>query len=696
MACNCVRWVDLMTDNKTRIRQSLLSLSVGDFGHRVTELLNTLGYKSDRIVHDRFVSALEFINEYSADQPTQYEELFLLEVKSVRVLFQLTDAEIDVEQTKLLNENIFDSGKTKSFVFVAVQLTSHKYARGQYASFTREINKRFNMPVVVLFKTLGDLYTISFVHRRENLRDQTRHVLGPISLIREIKAKDPNRAHIDILEALMMDARLKWMDDNDKQKNFDGLLKSWLSALDVEELNKRFYCDLFEWFLHAVNHSKLPKSNIKSLKPEEHTLRLITRLLFIWFIKQKGLVADDLFNENRIRTLLKNYDSKDGDSYYRVILQNLFFATLNTKISDRNFNDSPNDALSYHFKNEMEDPKALQTLFNKTPFINGGLFDCLDDDSDLVDYFVTDPEKRSVYSIPNFLFFNSGVGGYKMAKNHNKNSIPGLFTIFGKYHFTVEENTPLEQEVALDPELIGKVFENLLAAYNPETRETVRNQTGSYYTPRKIVDYMVDESLCTVLTDKVTKLMEKNTVNASMKLSEKQITVLGDKIRALLGYSFNVTNSKLNNLECKHIVHVISKIKIIDPAVGSGAFPMAVLNKLTLILNRVDPDNVLWERLQRDMTKERIKDVFEYEDEKLRETQLKHINTVFEKYRNNFGRKLCLIQNNIYGVDIQPIAIQIAKLRFFISLAIEQDPTANPSTNYGIHPLPNLETRFVA
>ena len=686
--------VTLMINNKTRIEKSLQSLSVGDFGHQVISLLDTLGYKSERILHDRFVTASEFVNEYRSDQSTQSEKSFLVEVKSVRVLFQLTDAEIDAKQAKLFDEKTFDSGKTKSFVFVAVELIEPKYVRGQYASFTREINKRFNMPVVVLFKTPSDFYTLSFVHRRKNQRDPTRYVLGPISLIREIESKKPSHAHIDILEALMMDERLKWIDDYGKPKNFDGLLDSWLNALDVEELNKRFYCELFAWFLHAAKYSKLPKTSLKSLKPEEHTLRLITRLLFIWFIKQKGLVAGDLFNENKIQTLLKNYDSQDGDSYYRVILQNLFFATLNTKITNRTFGNDPNNMSSYHYQNEMKDLETLRSLFNQTPFINGGLFDCLDDadGSSYIDYFVNDPNQRRDYSIPNFLFFNPREEGAKV-KDRNKNSIPGIFTIFNKYHFTVEENTPLEQEVALDPELLGKVFENLLAAYNPETRETVRNQTGSYYTPRKIVDYMVDESLCIVLTDNVLKSLSASKKN---KLTKKYTNLLENKIRNLLDYSSNVTDYNLTDIERKHIVHVISEIKIIDPAVGSGAFPMAVLHKLTLILNRVDTDNSIWERLQRDMARERIKDVFEHEDEKLRETQLHHINTVFEKYRDDFGRKLCLLQNNIYGVDIQPTAIQIAKLRFFISLAIEQDPTTNPNHNYGIHPLPNLETRFVA
>ena len=128
----------------------------------------------------------------------------------------------------------------------------------------------------------------------------------------------------------------------------------------------------------------------------------------------------------------------------------------------------------------MRDPDTLLALFAQTPFINGGLFDCLDsfeeaprDGGYRIDCF-SDKDYEKL-SIPNRLFFDDS---------------RGLIPLLEHYKFTVEENTPIEQEVALDPELLGKVFENLLAAYNPETGETARRQTGSYYTPRPIVDYI--------------------------------------------------------------------------------------------------------------------------------------------------------------------------------------------------------------
>ena len=132
------------------------------------------------------------------------------------------------------------------------------------------------------------------------------------------------------------------MDINDHQTNFDGLLAAWLDALDTEELNRRFYRELFDWFERAIREATFPNNQKRTLPPEEHVIRLITRLLFIWFIKEKRLVAEELFIEKQIRRLLKNYDRDEGDSYYRAVLQNLFFATLNTEIGKRGFSKVSN------------------------------------------------------------------------------------------------------------------------------------------------------------------------------------------------------------------------------------------------------------------------------------------------------------------------------------------------------------------
>ena len=122
-------------------------------------------------------------------------------------------------------------------------------------------------------------------------------------------------------------------------------------------------------------------------------------------------------------------------------------------------------------------------------------------------------------------------------------------------------------------------------------------------------------------------------------------------------------------------MRAIAGLKLIDPAVGSGAFPMGALHKLTLALRRLDPQNTLWESLQKELAGRRAAAAFEEPNQAERDAELEEISANFEQYRgSDFGRKLYLIQNSIYGVDIQPIACQISKLRFFISLAIEQEP----------------------
>ncbi len=248
----------------------------------------------------------------------------------------------------------------------------------------------------------------------------------------------------------------------------------------------------------------------------------------------------------------------------------------------------------------------------------------------------------------------------------------------------MEENTPIEQEVALDPELLGKVFENLLAAYNPETRETARKQTGSYYTPRPVVDYMVEEALMASLTE-------------NCQPTDDDRIFWQERLRYLLDYedAFDDANDLFEEEEAEDIVRAIADIKVLDPAVGSGAFPMRMLHKLTLALRRLDPDNKRWEALQKERARAKADAAFETQNQQERDAELLEISETFERYSGDFGRKLYLIQNSIFGVDIQPIACQIAKLRFFISLAIEQEQDED-ADNFGIKPLPNLETRFVA
>ena len=414
------------------------------------------------------------------------------------------------------------------------------------------------------------------------------------------------------------------------------------AAFSVEALTKQFYKDLFDWYQWAVE----PSSNItfpNNITTEDDdrddietkVIRMITRIMFVWFIKQKNLVPDRLFDIDFLTTILKDFDpySTTVGNYYNAILQNLFFGTLNRAIKDEDGNtrkfasSSKRDVKTLYRYAEMFSisEEEVVNLFAEVPFLNGGLFECLDKTK----------YADGVEQCYNFDGFSRNDGRFADGRFKHRAIVPnnlffepekGLISILGRYNFTIEENSPEEQQVALDPELLGKVFENLLGAYNPETKETARNQSGSFYTPREIVNYMVDESL---------------------------IAYLGGNafVRSLFRNDFTFDKTKTDDYQ--KIAEKLKAVKVLDPACGSGAFPMGLLNRMIDILERISPD-------------ERIYDL-----------------------------KLSVIENCLYGSDIQSIAAQITKLRFFISLICDCEKDAS-KPNFGIPTLPNLETKFVS
>ena len=425
-------------------------------------------------------------------------------------------------------------------------------------------------------------------------------------------------------------------------KNSKLALSDVTAAFSVEALTKQFYKDLYEWYQWAVdpasgvyfpNNTSIEADDREDI--ETKIIRLITRIMFVWFIKQKELVPNKIFDVDFLETILKDFDPNSAvvGNYYNAILQNLFFGTLNRAIEDEQGNkrkfatNVKKDIKTLYRYAEMftiSEDEVIK-LFSEVPFLNGGLFECLDktktidgveqaynyDGFSRNDKKFADGRYRNRAVVPNVLFFEPE---------------RGLISILSRYNFTIEENSPEEQQVALDPELLGKVFENLLGAYNPETKETARNQSGSFYTPREIVNYMVDESL---------------------------ISYLGNTafVRSLFSPEF--VYDKTKEAEYKTIADKLKAIKILDPACGSGAFPMGLLNKMIEILCHITPDENIYEM------------------------------------------KLAIIENCIYGSDIQSIAAQITKLRFFISLICNCEKDAT-KPNFGIPTLPNLETNFVA
>ena len=659
------------------LQKALSLFASGSLRGAAAKLLNTLGYRSERTIDVGSVE--EFLDTVDAEEKLNARQREALGAwRGVEIVFQVTGDEI-VEQTTLFEQIEFDKGRDKSFLFLAVDLADGPYNRTRLADMTRAVNRLFAMPVIVLFR-YGSTLTLAVVHRRAHKRDGKRDVLEKVTLIKDIDLANPHRAHLDIL----VDLSMQGLTEKESIRDFDALHAAWEQKLKVEELNRKFYRGLFDWFKRASEECRFPDDDAGKGNNERHVIRLITRLLFIWFLREKGLVPGELFEEDFARNALKKYDP-DATDYYRAVLQNLFFATLNTAIEQRAFRTQSNrthrnpthrDFSKYRYRMLLTDPDGFLDKLKKVPFVNGGLFDCLDDFEGVkrgghrIDVFTDNVAQGRALSVPARLFFD----------------VKGLFTLFRSYKFTVEENTPLDQEVALDPELLGRTFENLLGAYNPETRETARKATGSYYTPRDIVEYMVDEALAAALAE-------------NARPADGDVEFWRERLRYLLDYedAFDDAAELFEPQETESVVRAVAGLRVLDPAVGSGAFPMGVLHKLTLALRRLDPANAHWERLQKELAGGKAGAAFDAGDRGARDEELLDISRTFETYRDSdFGRKLYLMQNGIFGVDIQPVACQIAKLRFFISLVVEQRTNDDSTDNYGIRPLPNLETRFVA
>ena len=506
---------------------------------------------------------------------------------------------------------------------------------------------------------------------------------------------------------------IAWYTPN-KYLNAEGRVKDekdLIERFSVEVLTRAFYQELSDWYAWAVNLVRFPnKLNDPTDDNKfnaESTIRLVTRLIFVWFLKQKHLIPEEFFDETYIReNLLENFNpntkvdlfSKSNESkYYKAILQNLFFAMLNspitpegsTELSERHFrngrSDYDNNKLM-RYESMFKNPQLFVELANRTvPFLNGGLFDCLDekDNGVYIDGFSDRETVKKALIVPDYLFFGEEVGknldlsGWYGDNKKKRVCASGIIDILKRYNFTVEENTPFDQEVSLDPELLGKVFENLLASYNPETQTTARKQTGSFYTPREIVQYMVDESLVAHL---------KRTVGDKLE----------EQYRQLMRYTDE--DVSLTDTQRKQIMQSLYHCKVLDPACGSGAFPMGMLQQMVHILNRIDPDNEMWKEMMFKVAIDETSEAYRTASSDERREMVADIERSFDESVNrpDYARKLYLIENCIYGVDIQPIAIQISKLRFFISLVVDQKANDNPAENFGIRPLPNLEAKFVA
>ena len=409
-------------------------------------------------------------------------------------------------------------------------------------------------------------------------------------------------------------------------------------AFNVEKVSKEFFENYKELFLQLTEDLKNIRENepsqrinaeftLKSISDANFCKKLLGQLVFLYFIQKKGwlgVARDKKWGEGDKQFLRHTYERaiNEGKNFFNDYLEPLFYNAL---------------------ANGERDDNWFGELDCKIPFLNGGLFERYHD----YDWVNTD-----------IVFDNTIFSNNKKTKNGDIGT--GILDVFERYNFTVKEDEPLEKEVAVDPEMLGKVFENLLEVQD-------RKSKGAFYTPREIVHYMCQESLINYLCTELGINDDNNNISDSACLTKQDIEDFihhSDKISQLE----NIATDKENeNSKYKHIFSdaiknnakaidkALEDIKICDPAIGSGAFPVGMLNEIVRARIALVESKFI--------DKGKKKTTYEY--------------------------KRQAIQNSIYGVDIESGAVEIAKLRLWLSLVVDEEDIEN------IKALPNLDYKIV-
>ncbi|WP_049772007.1 DNA methyltransferase [Caldicellulosiruptor hydrothermalis] len=367
----------------------------------------------------------------------------------------------------------------------------------------------------------------------------------------------------------------------------------------------------------------------KNISTVDFAKKLLGQILFLYFLQKKGWLgvkrnqAWGSGSKNFIREL---FEKKHGDykNFFNDILEPLFYEALRT---DRSADD--------HYYSRFD---------CKIPFLDGGLFDPMNG----YDWVNID------INLPDELFSNNN-------RTPEGDIGDGILDIFDRYNFTVKEDEPLEKEVAIDPELLGKTYERLNAIREDNFKEYLKSvgdrakeskfnkEYGVYYTPREIVHYMCQQSLIYYLTNEFEGKIPKEDIEQfvvygeSIKENDARVVKVGRETKE---YKFKLPENIRNN--AKEIDQKLATIIVCDPAVGSGAFLVGMMSEII---------------------------------------KLRDILSIFidEPDRTTYRFKRECIENSLYGVDIDSGAIEIAKLRLWLSLIVDEDDIHN------IKPLPNLD-----
>ena len=355
-------------------------------------------------------------------------------------------------------------------------------------------------------------------------------------------------------------------------------------SFNIEPVNKEFFKEISKKFSSAVSFLKKANNTWTEEEQKYFINRLLSRILFTWFLNKKGLL-------NKAQQYLDIHKDQNSLDYYREKLEPLFFEVLNT----------PKD-------------KRKSRIDTYTPYLNGGLFENINQE------YNPSIKERDFDFPPDFF--------------------QELYDFLKLYNFTTDESTSDFQQIAIDPEMLGRIFENLLAEHQAETGEQARKAKGSFYTPREIVDFISHQSLKAYLEEELKSISEKKREEIIDKLLNKSDKEWIDQEK---NYRQDLNTVKYD------IFKALDEVKILDPACGSGAFPLGLLQ---LLLKT-------HQRLQASL--------------------------------DPMKKKLEIIQGNLYGVDIDPMATEISRLRIWLSLAVECEE--NPEK---VKPLPNLDFKFVS
>lgn len=431
----------------------------------------------------------------------------------------------------------------------------------------------------------------------------------------------------------------------EKQITFQALV----NAFSVEKLSKAFFDEYtlhYQKFCDYLQESNFRKSVFKisiaanatkeekdkACKPiRDFVKKLLGRIVFLYFVQKKGwLGASDTNYKDGLNDFIKKLFTQSGgnDTFYPNWLTVLFFETLNKERSNDDF--------------KMPDGKKI-----KVPFLNGGLFDKEDYD-------------EAILPIPAKLFHNPDFEDAILTEKNWSNA-RGFLDFLDAFNFTVHEDSPDDHTVAVDPEMLGHIFENLLED---------NKDKGAFYTPKEIVHYMCQESLTEYLATHLSKeyTVYKEIGNAQVELFGNETKTgqlqlmeqLGDKALNRDDVAYIVKHKDISHLtkaQLKKIDALLDTVKICDPAIGSGAFPMGLLQEIHAI------KEVLAYELQLPWKPAEVKEN--------------------------------IIQNSVYGVDIEKGAVDIARLRFWLSLVVDEEkPRALPNLDYKIVVGDSLVSKF--